>query len=83
MLGNPITELGPIPYTGPGLIKEVITNNLRENHSYTLTVKVERGLQVTTSYKHVFSEFSLCYRDKLTETVTLHAYAIINFINKQ
>ena len=59
MQGNPITQLGPIRYTGPGLIKEVITNNLRENHSYTLTVKVERGLQVTTSHKHVFSELSV------------------------
>lgn len=54
--GELVTQFGPVPYLGSGVVREVIILDLKENQNYSLRVRIETQLQMMTSYKHFFSK---------------------------
>ena len=54
--GNVIAEINTLPNPDSGVIEENIKLDLKENHEYSLKVRVSSLSQTTASQKHVFSK---------------------------
>ena len=48
--GDVVTQLGPISHLGSGVVREIITSNLKENKNYSLSVKIKMFSQTLTSH---------------------------------
>ena len=54
--GSVVAEINTLPNPDSGVIKENIKLDLKENHEYSLKVRVSSLSQTTASQKHVFSK---------------------------
>ena len=54
--GGFVAQLGPTPNFGTGVVKELVTSNLKANESYLLEVRVESRSRAAKSEKYLFSK---------------------------